>query len=104
MRLGSDAHRSAALRIARNTRLVATGYAWTNSVLPASRQQKYHELSKSELAITWPTFRVRISCTLVGTARNASILPPRKSSIGSTDWLGTQRMSRAGSSQPKLAL
>ena len=99
-RFGSAAQRSAALRMARSTRFVATGLLRTKCALPASTQQKYcdHGRSTELSTITRPTFRACSSCGSGGNPRNASILPSLKSSIGFTLALVTQLMSLAGSS------
>ena len=86
MPAGSAAQISVAVRMARTTCLVATGYLATNSRLPASMQQKYCDQGRSTavLTMTWPICRVRRSCGSGGKARNASILPCSNSSIGFT--------------------
>ena len=54
---------AAAFKMARTTRLVATGLLRTNSRLSASMQQKYCDQgrSKAVLTMTWPAWRARSS-------------------------------------------
>src|SRR6266478_6416619 len=98
-RAGSVAHKSAALRMARVTRLVAIGYFRTNSRWPASMQQKYCDQGRSTVlsTITWPTRRACNSCGSGGKPRKPSSFPSMKSCIGFTDGLTTQLMSLLGS-------
>src|SRR6516165_11857702 len=81
---GSAAQKLVALRIARNTRLVATGCLRTKSEFPASMQQKCcdHGRSLVVLTMTWPVLRACSSCGSGGKPRNESIFPLAKSSIG----------------------
>src|SRR6476659_5250610 len=72
--------------MARNTRLVATGFLRTKSRLPVSMQQKCcdHGRSSELLTITWPILRARRACGSGGVPRKASILCSANSSIGLT--------------------
>src|SRR5207245_4383560 len=88
------------LRMARNTRLVATGFLRMKSLLPASMQQKYcdHGRSMALLTITRPILRARSSCGSGGKPGNASIFPAAHSSIGVGEEPVPRAIAVAGSS------
>jgi hypothetical protein len=99
VRSGCVTHRSAALRIARITRFVATGYLRTNSVRLISTQQKYCDQGRSVVLLTreWPMPRAGNSCGSGAATRRASIFRSMNRSVGSSDGSVIQRMSFCGS-------